>query len=106
MSQPEWTDAGAEACLAEGEHLLVEVDGIPVAVFRAEGQILAIENLCTHDYRELASGKLEGTEIICPRHGARFCLKTGRVLAAPAYEDLRCFAVRVEEGRIQVRSLG
>ncbi|MDH3768790.1 MAG: ferredoxin, partial [Gammaproteobacteria bacterium] len=51
---------------------------------------------------ELTGGPIEGDEIICPRHGARFCLRTGAALTPPAYDDVTVFPVRVENGRIQV----
>lgn len=99
----DWIDAAPAASLHEGEHVVVDLDGMDVAVFRIDGELYAIEDACTHDGAEIASGRLEGAEIICPRHGARFCVKTGKVLKAPAYEDLSCFPVRVENGVIQVR---
>ncbi len=99
----DWIDVIPESALAEGEHVVVEVDGVEVAVFRIEGQFYAVEDVCTHDGAEIASGRLEGCEIVCPRHGARFCLKTGKVLQGPAYEDLPCFSLRIENGVIQVR---
>lgn len=99
----DWIDVVAMANLTEGSHVLAELDGMEIAVFKVEGKLYAIEDVCTHDGGELASGRLEGCEIVCPRHGARFCLKTGKVLQAPAYEDLTCFPVRVENGVIQVR---
>ena len=99
----DWIDVAPDASLGEGGHAVVDVDGMEVAIFRVEGELYAIEDTCTHDGAEIASGQLDGFEIICPRHGARFCLKTGKVLKAPAYEDLSCFPVRVENGVIQVR---
>ena len=99
----DWIDVITDSDLAEGEHVVVDVDGVEVAVFRIEGAFYAIEDVCTHDGAEIASGRLDGCEIICPRHGARFCLKTGKVLQGPAYEDLPCFPLRVENGVIQVR---
>jgi len=99
----EWIDVAREDSLTEGEHVVVDVDGVTVAVFRVGDEYLAIEDACTHDGAEIASGDVEGCEIRCPRHGARFCLKTGKVLSPPAYEDLSVFPVRVEAGRIQVR---
>ena len=99
----DWIDAAPDASLAEGEHTVVDMDGMEVAIFRVEGDLYAIEDTCTHDGAEIASGQLDGFEIVCPRHGARFCLRTGKVLKAPAYEDLSCFPVRVENGMIQVR---
>ena len=99
----DWIDVILDSALAEGEHAVVEVDGLEVAVFRVEGALHAVQDVCSHDGAEIASGRLEGCEIICPRHGARFCLKTGKVLKGPAYEDLLCFPLRVENGLIQVR---
>ncbi len=99
----DWIDVAREGSLAEGEHIVVDVDGAEVAVFKVEGNYYAIEDVCSHDGSEIASGRLEGCEIVCPRHRARFCLKTGKVLAPPAYEDIATFPVRVEGGRIQVR---
>ena len=98
----EWIDVVAETALAEGEHVIVDVDGYDVAVFKIDGQFYAIEDVCTHDGAEIASGELEGDEIVCPRHGARFCVKTGQVKCAPAYEDVATFLVRIEAGRLQV----
>lgn len=99
----DWIKVIAANALAEGENVVVDVDGTDVAVFNIEGQFYAIEDVCTHDGAEIAGGRLEGDEIICPRHGARFCVKTGAVKAPPAYEDVACFPVRVENGQIQVR---
>lgn len=99
----DWIDVMPAAALAEGEHVVVDVDGVEVAVFRIDGGLYAVQDVCTHDGAEIASGRLEGGEITCPRHGARFCLKTGKLLRGPGYEDLPCFPVRVEGGVIQVR---
>ena len=99
----DWIDVIAYADLSEGEYAAADVDGVDVAVFRVEGELYAVEDVCTHDGAEIASGKLEGFEIICPRHGAKFCLKTGKVTRGPAYEDLACFPVRVENGIVQVK---
>ncbi|PPD35148.1 MAG: ferredoxin [Methylomonas sp.] len=98
----EWIDVVAESAMADGEHVVVDVDGYDVAVFKINGQFYAIEDVCTHDGAEIASGELEGDEIVCPRHGARFCVKTGQVKCAPAYEDVATFPVRIEAGRVQV----
>jgi 3-phenylpropionate/trans-cinnamate dioxygenase ferredoxin component len=99
----EWISVIEQTGLAEGEHVIVDLDGTDVAVFNIDGQFYAIEDVCTHDGAELASGDLDGDEIICPRHGARFCVKTGAVKSPPAYEDIACFPVRIENGQVQVR---
>lgn len=98
----DWIDVVADSALVDGEHVVVDVDGYEVAIFKIDGQCYAIEDVCTHDGAEIASGELDGDEIICPRHGARFCVKTGEVKCPPAYEDIATFPVRVLEGRIQV----
>ena len=67
-----------------------------VAVARSGEEYFAIEDVCTHDGAELTGGEIEGAEIICPRHGARFCLRTGEALTPPAYEPVRVFATKIE----------
>jgi 3-phenylpropionate/trans-cinnamate dioxygenase ferredoxin subunit len=99
----EWVDVASVDELAAGQWRLVDVDGTRIAVFNIDGAYHAIEDLCTHDGGDLASGCLEGDAIVCPRHGARFCVRTGEALSAPAYEPTTVFPVRVENGIIQVR---
>jgi len=99
----DWVDVIDQNALADGEHVVVDIDGTDVAVFKIEGRFYAIEDVCTHDGAEIASGELDGCEIICPRHGARFCVKTGEVKSPPAYEDIDTFPVRVENGIVQIR---
>ena len=70
----------------------------------AAASIFAIEDVCTHDGAELTGGTIEGAEIICPRHGARFCLRTGEALTPPAYEPVRVFETKIEGGRLWVRA--
>ena len=99
----DWVDVIDQNALADGENMVVDVDGTDVAVFKIKGAFYAIEDVCSHDGAEIASGQLEGDEIVCPRHGARFCVKTGVVKAPPAYENINCFPVRIENDRVQVR---
>lgn len=99
----EWVDVIAAEAMADGEHMIVDVAGVDIAVFKIDGQFYAIEDVCTHDGAEIASGELDGDEIVCPRHGARFCVKTGEVKGPPAYEDITCYSVRIENGRVMVK---
>lgn len=99
----DWIDVCAASALAENDNIIVDVDGTDVAIFNIKGQFYAIEDVCTHDGAEIASGVLDGDEIICPRHSARFCVKTGEVKCAPAYENLVTFPIKLENDRIQVR---
>lgn len=89
--------------IAEGGVKVVYVEDVPVAVFRIDGTYHAVEDLCTHDGGPLAEGILEGCVIECPRHGARFDVRTGAVLAMPATAPIPTYEVRVEGDDIQVR---
>lgn len=100
---PHWTTVASLAELPPGARRIVDIDDVRVAVFNLGGEFYAIEDLCTHDYAPLDNGKIEGDEIVCPRHGARFCIKTGAVTAPPAYEPVTAFTVRIHEGLVQVR---
>ena len=73
-----------------------------IAICNADGRICAIENVCTHDYGMLDEGDLDGFEIECPLHGARFDVRTGEVTAAPAFMPVDTYSVRVEGEEIQV----
>ena len=99
----DWIAVAAVGELAPGASKVADVDGVTVAVFNIGGEYFAIEDVCTHDGGELAGGILEGDQIICPRHGARFCVRTGEALSAPAYEPTAKFPVRIENGTVQVR---
>lgn len=99
----DWTRVASLAAFPPGSRRVVAVEGAVIAVFNLDGEICAIEDVCTHDGGELASGDLEGGEIVCPRHGARFNLRTGAVTAPPAYEPVAVFPTRVAEGWVEVR---
>ena len=73
-----------------------------IAVLNVSGKYYAIEDVCTHDDGPLAEGDIEGNEIICPRHGARFDIRSGKVLSAPALIDVPWYEVRVQDGEVQV----
>jgi 3-phenylpropionate/trans-cinnamate dioxygenase ferredoxin subunit len=98
-----WTDVAAESEFAPGGCRRIDMDGVAVAVFNVAGRYYAIEDVCSHEAETLSNGRLNGLEISCPRHAARFSLVTGEALSAPAYEPIAIFPVRVENGRVQVR---
>ena len=99
----DWTDVASTDELAPGDYRVVDIDDAFIAVFNIEGEFYAIEDVCTHDYETLTGGCIEGDEIICPRHGARFNIKTGEALTPPAYEPVATLPVRVENGVVQVK---
>lgn len=78
----------------------VEIGDEDIALCNVEGEIYAIANVCTHDEGPLGDGYLLGDEIECPRHGARFNVKTGEVEVLPAIVPVPTFEVRVEGDKI------
>jgi len=98
----EWVDVCASEALPPGGRKVVRTPIGAIAVFNLGGSLYAIEDVCTHDGGELASGRVEGDEIVCPRHGARFCIRDGRALTPPAWEDIETFPVRIQDGMVQV----
>lgn len=88
--------------LAPGERLVVEIDRKWIAVFNVGGDYYAIEDRCTHDDGELASGELIECEIVCPRHGARFDVRDGRVTHPPALINVPAYQTRIVGNEIQV----
>jgi 3-phenylpropionate/trans-cinnamate dioxygenase ferredoxin component len=103
-SSEDWIAVGPTADIPPGDYAQLEIDGSLIAVFNILGDFYAIEDVCTHDGGELAGGAVEDHMVICPRHGARFCLRTGAALTPPAYEPVRTFATRVLDGVVQVRA--
>ena len=99
----DWVRVCATSELLPGESSVVYDGDTPIAVFNLDGDLYAIEDICTHDGGELTGGLIEGHEIECPRHGARFDIRTGAVLCPPAYEPTASFPVREEDGVIFTR---
>jgi 3-phenylpropionate/trans-cinnamate dioxygenase ferredoxin subunit len=88
--------------IPEGGIKVVRVGDQSLALFHVEGSYHALEDVCTHDGGPLAEGILEDHVIECPRHGARFDVRTGAVLSLPAIEPVPRFDVRVIGDEIQV----
>ena len=88
--------------IPEGGVRIVRLDDVPVAIFHLDDGYYAIEDICTHDGGPVAEGPLEGCIIECPRHGARFDVKTGKALKFPATTPVPTYAVRVVGDEIQV----
>jgi 3-phenylpropionate/trans-cinnamate dioxygenase ferredoxin subunit len=93
---------GAAGDIAEGEVKIVQAGSLFLGVYRIDGQFYALEDRCSHDDGPLCEGDREGFEVVCPRHGARFDIRTGAVLALPATEDVEAFPVEVRDGEVYV----
>jgi 3-phenylpropionate/trans-cinnamate dioxygenase ferredoxin subunit len=98
----EFITVAAVKDLPPGERLFVEIDQYTLVVFNIVGEYYAIADVCSHDGGPVGDGDLDGWEIICPRHGARFDIRTGKVLALPAVQDIAAYPVRIEADEIQV----
>jgi 3-phenylpropionate/trans-cinnamate dioxygenase ferredoxin subunit len=83
--------------------IVVEVDERLVGLFHVGGAFYAIDDVCTHDGGPLAEGELEGYEVICPRHGARFDVRDGKALTMPATQPTAVHEVKVEGDQVFVK---
>ncbi len=88
--------------LSEGQATLLKISDVAVLLCNVEGNFHAVEGWCTHARQSLAAGRLRGSEIACPLHGARFDVRTGACLAPPAQVPLRRFPVMIENGKVCV----
>jgi 3-phenylpropionate/trans-cinnamate dioxygenase ferredoxin subunit len=102
VEQVEFVPVAKVDDLRDGERLLLDLDGRPMAVFLIAGKYFAIADVCSHDDGPVAEGALREMEIECPRHGARFDLRTGKALSLPAVVDIPAYPVRVVNGEIEV----
>lgn len=88
--------------IAHGEAMLVEAEGREIALFNLGGEYYALDNECTHVGGPLCEGDIDGETVVCPWHGAEFDVKTGKVLAPPAEEDVKSYRVIVDGDKIMV----
>jgi len=104
-SKPEqYTAVMKESDLAEGKPARVVADGVAVLLVKRNGRIFALTETCPHLGGPLSEGKLVGDAIECPWHGSQLALEDGHVVNGPTTFPARCFAVRVRDGQIEVRS--
>ena len=92
----------AASDVPEGEVRVVSCGERRLALSNIAGELYAIDDVCTHDGGELGEGTLRGDRLICPRHGAAFDARTGRVLTLPAVHDVRSYPVTVESDDVFV----
>ena len=93
---------GKASDVPAGRAEVFDVEDRKIAVFRLEDGFFAIEDICTHDGGPLAEGEIEEDQVICPRHGARFNIKTGAALTLPAVTPVESYPVRVEGNELFV----
>jgi nitrite reductase/ring-hydroxylating ferredoxin subunit len=96
-----WTRVCAASEVADGCAIKIAREN-PIAIFHVGEEFFATDDTCTHAKFSLADGYIEDAEVVCALHEARFCLRTGTVLAPPASVPLRTYPVRVEAGEVFV----
>jgi 3-phenylpropionate/trans-cinnamate dioxygenase ferredoxin subunit len=101
-TQADFVGVAPLADLPNGERLFLEIEGRPIVIFNLAGQVFAIGDVCTHDDGPLGDGHLEDDNIVCPRHGAEFDVRTGKAVRMPAVQDIPAYPVRVVDGVIWV----
>lgn len=99
----DWIEVAKVDELAPSGFKAVELNGAIVVLFNLAGEFFVLDDVCTHDGGPLSDGVVQGQEIVCPRHGARFDIRSGAVTAPPAEEAVHRFPVRVADGRVLVR---
>ncbi|MBI3322240.1 MAG: non-heme iron oxygenase ferredoxin subunit [Candidatus Omnitrophica bacterium] len=97
-----WIKAATVGELPPGQAKLVEAEGRQIALFNVGGTLYAIDNACSHAGGSLAEGFVEGGQVECSWHGARFDLKTGQALSAPASGTMATYKVRVSGSDVEI----
>ena len=104
MADGEWAKVASVADVAEGQVHAVRVGDHEIALFHLPGgEYRATDNICTHEYAQLSDGWLEDGCIECPLHAARFDIRTGKALCAPAEANLKVFELKIEDGDVLLR---
>ncbi|MCH2131857.1 MAG: non-heme iron oxygenase ferredoxin subunit [Pirellulaceae bacterium] len=99
----DFTKIATNSEIPEGGKLYVELDERLVVIFRAGGDLYCLDDVCTHDGGPLGEGQLSGYEIACPRHGAKFDMRTGQALTMPATEATAVHEIKAEGDDVLVR---
>lgn len=91
--------------VAEGEGIVIDskitgTDDDVALIHSDNGEFYALDDTCSHEEASLAEGWIEGEEVECPLHSARFCLKTGAALCMPATEPVNAYAVEVRDDEV------
>jgi 3-phenylpropionate/trans-cinnamate dioxygenase ferredoxin subunit len=100
----QWHDVAAAADVADDTPLAVKVGDRELGIYALNGTYYALEDVCPHAYALLSQGFVDGEEIECPLHGAKFHIPTGKCTKEPADRDLAKYEVRVEGGRLFVKT--
>jgi 3-phenylpropionate/trans-cinnamate dioxygenase ferredoxin component len=101
-SKVEFLEIAPADQLPDGERMFIDVEGKSIVIFNLAGTLFAIGDVCSHDNGPVGDGEIEENEIICPRHGGRFDVRTGKATSLPAVADIPSYPVRVVDGMIEI----
>ncbi len=101
-SEYTFSEVGSADEVPPGERIFIEVGDQPIVILNVDGKYYAIGDVCTHDNGPLGDGQLDGYQIICPRHGARFDIRNGKAVRLPAVVDTPWFPMRVVDGMLEI----
>jgi nitrite reductase/ring-hydroxylating ferredoxin subunit len=102
MSETQFIAVARTQDVPDGKVMAVEANGHAIMLCHFEGQIYALENMCSHAQEPLACGRMRAGWIACPAHGARFDLETGEPLTGPASEPIATYPIRIVGDSIEV----
>lgn len=88
--------------IPENSRLFIDLNEEPVVILNLAGNLYAVGDICSHDNGPLGDGELEGFELVCPRHGARFDIRDGKAKRGPAFRDIPTYAIKQEDGKIYI----
>ena len=103
MADEGWVRVAAVGDLKPGQIMRVTLGRQPICLGNVDGEFLAIDDICSHEYVELHEGWLEGDEVECPQHGSKFSMRSGAVRGLPATRPVAAFEVKVEGDDVYVR---
>jgi 3-phenylpropionate/trans-cinnamate dioxygenase ferredoxin subunit len=103
MNSEIFQDVADISDIPEGSCKPFQASGKDILICHTKGEFFAVENQCSHAMSKLEGGRLRAYRLICPLHGAAFDIRDGSVQGKPATEPIRVYALRVHDGRIQVR---
>lgn len=99
-----WREAAGESEFDASDRKMVDFGGEKqVGLFKVDGEFFAISAWCSHQKTSMVHGDIEGHELMCPLHGARFDLRSGKNLSLPAVRPVESYAVKVEDGKIYIK---
>ena len=103
----EWIRVADQGDVVDGTAFPADLGDREIALYRFDGEVYAIDDICTHERVRLSDGWLDGDRIECPLHQSCFEIRTGRCIeGGPAWQDVRSYAVKIEDGGVFVRNAG